>query len=199
MLRFGLIVAAVGMAAVPVYADQFAKPTQEELSMTSLPGYPGAAAVVLYREQVTTDDLHVVKHYDRIKVLTEEGKKYANVELGFVTVTQDIGSDDKSVEDISGRTIHPDGTIIPFTGKPYLKVIEKGKEFKFQQKVFSLPDVTVGSIIEYRYATRIDDNFYESPSWYIQGDLYVKSAHYMWLPTNHEMTDSDGQSVRAIS
>ena len=28
---------------------------------------------------------------------------------------------------ITGRTIHPDGTIIPFTGKPYLKVLEKGQ------------------------------------------------------------------------
>lgn len=199
VLRFGLMFAVAGFATMPVYADQFAKPTQEELSMTSLPGFPGAAAVVLYREQVTTDDLHVVKHYDRIKVLTEEGKKYANIELGYVTAVHDDVSDQKSVDDIAGRTIHPDGTIVPFTGKPYLKVIEKDKGFKVQQKVFTLPDVTVGSIIEYRYATRIDDGFYESPSWMIQGDLYIKAAHYMWLPTAREMVDADGAAVRAIS
>jgi len=32
---------------------------------------------------------------------------------------------DKTVGEIVGRTVHPDGTIIPFTGKPYLKVLEK--------------------------------------------------------------------------
>ena len=37
----------------------FAPPTPEELAMTSLPGYPGAAAVVLNREEITKDDMHV--------------------------------------------------------------------------------------------------------------------------------------------
>ena len=58
--------------------------------------------------------------------------------------------------------------------------MEKGKGIKYQAKVFTLPDVTVGSIIEYRYATRINDDCYEPPTWIIQGDLYVKSAHYIW-------------------
>ena len=71
--------------------------------------------------------------------------------------------DDKTLDDIAGRTIHADGTIIPFTGKPYLKVLEKGKDVKVQERVFTLPDVEVGSIIEYRYATRIADNIYEAP------------------------------------
>jgi len=109
----------------------FAPPTPEELSMTSLEGFPGAAAVVLDREEITKDDLHVVFHYERIKILTKEGEKYANVELPFVSTSDDYGSfggDNKSLEQITGRTIHPDGTIIPFTGKPYLKVIEKDKE-----------------------------------------------------------------------
>ena len=60
--------------------------------------------------------------YVRLKVLTESGKKYANVELGYAS-SNDNGS--ISVDDIEGRTIHPDGTIIPFTGKPYEKLIEK--------------------------------------------------------------------------
>lgn len=42
--------------------------------MTSLPGYPGAAAVVLFKSQDTRDNLHVVQFYERLKILTEEGK-----------------------------------------------------------------------------------------------------------------------------
>ena len=67
----------------------FTQPTPEELSMTSLPGYPGAAAVVLNREETTKDDLHAVFHYERIKILTKDGEKYANVTLPFVSVAQD--------------------------------------------------------------------------------------------------------------
>ncbi|MGA8939089.1 MAG: DUF3857 domain-containing protein [Acidobacteriaceae bacterium] len=174
--------------------ESFTTPTAEELSMTSLPGYPGVAAVVLYREQTTNDDMHVVYHYDRIKVLTKDGEKYANVELPFVTTTGDTDytADDKTLGEIAGRTIHADGTIIPFTGKPYLKVLEKGKDAKMQERVFTLPDVEVGSIIEYRYATRIADNVFEAPDWYIQGDLYVKSAHYKWYPTEKDLSNSRG-------
>lgn len=169
--------------------------------MTSLPGYPGVAAVVLDREETTEDDLHVVHHYERIKVLTKEGEKYANVQLPFVTTTGDSDYDqnDKTLGEIQARTIHADGTIIPFTGKPYLKVLEKSKDVKVQERVFTLPDVEVGSILEYRYATRIADNMYEAPNWYIQGDLYVKSAHYKWYPTSQELTNSREQLINTIT
>jgi hypothetical protein len=204
----GVAVAAMMFSVVAVAraSDNFAKPTKEELEMKSLPGYPGAAAVVLYREEVTRDDLHVIQHYERIKILTEEGLKYANVELGYVS-THDIGlysGDDKSLGDITGRTIHADGTVIPFTGKPYLKTVAKGQTkdigYAMQEKIFTLPDVQVGSIIEYRYATRYSDMVYEAPDWYIQGDLYVKAAHYTWYPTTQDMIDRDTQGeVNAIS
>ena len=167
--------------------------------MTSLPGYPGAAAVVLNREETTKDDLHSVFHYERIKILTKDGEKYANVELPFVSTSEDYGAggNDKTLAEITGRTIHPDGTIIPFSGKPYLKVLEKsqsaqGESVKVQERVFTLPDVEVGSIIEYRYATRISDDMVESPDWYIQGELYVRQAHYVWYPTSRDLQDSHG-------
>jgi hypothetical protein len=205
LLCAALLLAVLAPAAAALAADQFIAPTREELQMTSLPGYPGAAAVVLYREEITKDDLHEVLHYDRIKVLTEEGKKYANVELGYVTTTGswDDQGDDKTLDQIAGRTIHSDGTIIPFTGKPYLKVMAKTKgtnyDARYQAKIFTLPDVEVGSIIEYRYATRINDNIYESPTWLIQGDLYVKSAHYAWYPTTRDIQDEQGRSINSIT
>jgi len=197
----GAVLLAMGFLTMDAHADTFVKPTPEELSMTSLPGYPGVAAVVLYREEITHDDLNVVDHYDRIKILTEDGKKYANVELPFVTTNEDneYGGNDKTLGEIQGRTIHADGTIIPFTGKPYLKVMEKGKGIKYQAKIFTLPDAEVGSIIEYRYATRIADNRFESPHWIIQGELYVKAAHYEWLPTKRQLVDYKERSINSIS
>ena len=62
-------------------ADQWIPPTDEELKMTSQPEVPGAAAVYLFREEITDDHLHSWSNYARIKVLTEAGKEYANVEL----------------------------------------------------------------------------------------------------------------------
>jgi hypothetical protein len=200
----GLFLALLaGTGVVGKASDTFVKPTAEELSMTSVPGYPGAVAVVLFREEVTNDDLHVIQHYERIKVLTEDGKKYANVELNYVR-TQGDGDvfstgNEETVGDIVGRTIHSDGTVIPFSGKPYEKTIEKTKDFKYQARVFTLPNVEVGSIIEYRYSTRYNDYTYQSPNWFIQGDLFVKSAHYKWLPTSRELADYKGRPINSIS
>ena len=200
ILAFALCAAAIAPAASA--QTKFIDATHDELAMTSMPGYDGVAAVVLNKEEITKDDLHTVLHYERIKILNDEGKKYANVELSFISTNgnfyDDGVGDDKSLEDIQGRTLHPDGTVIPFTGKPYLKVMEKGKGIKYQAKVFTLPGVTVGSIIEYRYATRINDDVYEAPTWIIQGDLYVKSAHYMWYPTSHELQSKHGM-IHTIS
>ena len=193
------LVAALATGAVPGFAgDTFAKPTPEELAMTSLPGYPGASAVVLFDEEITKDDLHVVTHYQRVKVLNEEGKKYANVELNYVRTSAygEYEGNEQTVGEIVGRTIHADGTIIPFTGKPYLKTIEKAGNFKVQSMVFTLPDVEVGSILEYRYATRYNDHSYEAPDWYIQRELYVKSAHYQWVPTLKDLIDPEDGDKR---
>jgi len=62
---------------------QFQPIPKEELTMSSDPAAPGAAAVYLYREE-TTDDPHAFRTvYARIKVLTEEGKAAAVVHVDF--------------------------------------------------------------------------------------------------------------------
>src|ERR1700758_4879695 len=106
--------ASIGLFAPAACAEQWTQPTAEELSMTSQPQVPGAPAVYLDREEKTVDSLHSYSEYVRIKVLTEGGKKYANVELKY----RAGGAIGFSVTDVQGRTIHPDGTVIPFTGKP---------------------------------------------------------------------------------
>ena len=180
------------------HADQWTTPTPEELSMTSEPKVPGAAAVYLYREETTEDKMHAFSVYVRLKVLTEKGKEYGNVELEYASVNNGSGY---TVNDVAGRTIHPDGTIIPFTGKPYEKLIEKTQGTKYMAKVFSMPDVTIGSIIEYRYNLRYDDNYFISPRWYIQSDLYTRKGHYKWMPTDKQLVSNDdrGQLTNSIA
>ena len=59
-----------------------------------------------------------------------------------------------SISEVSGRTIHPDGTVIPFEGKPFDKVLVKGRNIRIHVKAFTLPDVQVGSILDFRYSVR---------------------------------------------
>ena len=195
-----LLLSASAFTSAP--AQQFKPPTPEELSMTAQPEVPGASAVYLYREETTDDHLHMFSIYARIKVLTERGKEYANVELPYATSSDGGGM---TIDNIQGRTIHADGTIIPFTGKPMQKLVEKvngrDRDIKFMTKVFSLPDVQVGSIIEYSYQKRMDDHYFSSPDWYIQSELFTRKAHYRWKPTGETLMSNDdrGQLTNTIA
>ena len=160
-------------------ADDWPPLTAEDRSMTSLPEQPGAAAVVLLREDESDDAHNHRMVYVRIKVLTEPGRKYADVEIPY-------SRRHFIIYDVSGRTIHSDGTIVPFTGKPFDKVVvrsrERGREERYQVKSFTLPDVQVGSILEYRYYQRYDDNSFYPPEWDVQWELFQRKASFKFFP-----------------
>lgn len=181
---------------------QFQQPTQEELQMTADPKAPGAAAVYLYREEVTDDMLHYHSVYARIKILGEKGKDLATVELPYLR-------GDWKIDDIKARTIHSDGTIIPLTGKPEDLLVSKSGEKRIDRKVFTLPSVELGSIIEYRYQIRYDDNHFSSPRWEIQQPYYVHKAHYAFTPfkaflkglqnqTSSYLVDEHGNPIHSL-
>jgi hypothetical protein len=169
--------AALIFAAVsPVLlCAQFQQPTDEELKMTSDPKAPGADAVYLEINEVANDPMHYQSTYARIKVLTEKGKELATVELPYLRGSFKIA-------DIKGRTIHPDGTVIPLTVKPEDLMVAKTGETQIGKKVFSLPSVEVGSILEYSYDIRYDDDEFSSPEWEIQRPHFVHKAHYQFTP-----------------
>jgi hypothetical protein len=58
--------------ALPAFAlAQFQPPTPDELKVTDDPKAPGAAAVYLYREDVTDDAIHYHSYYSRKKTEAE--------------------------------------------------------------------------------------------------------------------------------
>ena len=173
---------------------QFQPPTPEELKMTSDPKAPGASAVYLNVEEVTDDPLHYQTFYARIKVLTEKGKELATVEVPpYLRGTSKI-------VDIKGRTIHPDGSIIPLTGKPEDLLLFKtkarnGDTTQVSRKVFNLPSVEVGSILEYSYQIQLDDDQYSSPHWEIQCPYFIHKAHYSFKPFQSFMPGAESLRI----
>lgn len=162
--------------AAPVFGATWTQPTPEELKMTSDPAAPDAPAVYLDRDEHVDDKVHYQSVYARIKILTAKGKEeFGDVELPY----QAHGS---GIRGIEARTIHSDGTVIPFTGKPYDKELIKTGNVKMMAKVFSMPDVQVGSILEYRYELTYDDSYVEPPQWFVQQKVFVHKAHYHFVP-----------------
>ena len=175
-VQFSLLI--ITLAPLGVNA-QFKQPSPEELRMTSDPKAPDADAVYLDYSHETEDELHVQTVYARIKVLTEKGKEYATVLLEYP-------HEFMRVDEIKARTIHADGTVIPLEGKPddllLNKTITHTGSLTENMKVFNLPGVEVGSILEYRYKLRLPANSYYPPSWQVQKRLYVHHAHYFFSP-----------------
>ncbi|HWR35434.1 MAG TPA: DUF3857 domain-containing protein [Clostridia bacterium] len=146
--------------------------------MTSEPLAPGAPAIVLFR-QVDRDDTGVTAHEDnyfRIKILTEEGRKYGDIEIPFAK----LGGGD--VVALKARTIRPDGTIVDFQGKVYEKAITKAKGLKYFAKTFTLPDVQGGSIIEYSYTIVLEEHYVFNSHWILSNELFTKLARFSLKP-----------------
>jgi len=165
-------------ATNPVNADEWQPISPEELKMTSVPEAPGAPAVYLYR-QVDRDDVGNHQYnYFRIKILTDEGRKYATVEIPFLNKNEDVHS-------IKARTIRPDGTIANFESKPMDKMIVKAKGIKYMAKVIVLPDVQVGSIIEYHYMNQLNERYVFDSHWIVSEELFTKYAKFSLKPSQY--------------
>src|SRR5229473_1419695 len=161
--------ANAGIGFLPVSPD--------ELKLTSEPQAPGAPAIILYR-QVDRDDNGHTSHEDnyvRIKILTEEGRKYANVEIPFLKGSQ-------SIVDVKARTIRPDGSIADFGGQVFEKYLVKGKGMKYLAKTFTLPDVQLGSIIEYSFTTDLGEHLLFDSHWILSEELFTKKAQFSLKP-----------------
>jgi hypothetical protein len=164
------------VSSCPAFAATWKQPTSDELKMTADPAAPDAPAVYLFREETVDDKLHYHHLYAQIKILNDKGKEeFSDVEIPYEGGVI-------SVRSIEGRTIHPDGTVIPFTSKPFVKEVIRAGDTKIMEKVFSMPEVTVGSILEYTYDLQYEDNIVISPDWDLQQPVFVHHAHYHFVP-----------------
>src|SRR5436309_9140343 len=162
--------------------------TPQDLQYKEVPGNKGASAVRLYYAQYINDNTASCFFYQRIKILNEKalnpdqrGKTYADVEIPILTVGDFV----EDITDLKARTIKPDGSIVDFAGKVFEKVRFKGRGIKDSVKAFSMPDVGVGSIIEYKYRATLnipaltDLKIPVRDAWDIQSELFtVKESLY---------------------
>jgi len=171
IIAFSLILCFSGA----LWADGFRPVSPEELKLTSEPLALGAPAIILYR-QVDRDDSSGASrqfNYVRIKILAEAGRKYADVEIPFLT-----GADE--ISNVNARTIKPDGSIINFDGKIFEKSLIKVGRFGVSAKTFTLPDVQPGGIIEYFYTEQYRSTY--DSQWILSEALFTKIARFSLRP-----------------
>lgn len=145
--------------------------------MTSEAQAPGASAIILFRQVDRVDSLRTAHedNYYRIKILTEEGRKYADVEIPYVKGNNDVVN-------LRARSIRPDGTVADFGGKIFDKTIVKARGLKYLAKTFTLPDVQVGGIIEYFYTYDFKEYSIHDSDWILSEELFTKNAKFSLKP-----------------
>jgi len=158
-------------------ADEWQPISPADLQLTSVPEAPGAPAVILYRQVDRDDNSRTGNEYNyvRIKILTEEGRKYGDVELPYF-------KGQGTIHGLKARTIRPDGTIANFDGKVFDKTIVKAKGVKYLAKTFTLPEVQVGSIIEYHYTDNLQEGLVFDSHWILSEELFTRQAKFSLKP-----------------
>ena len=155
-------------------AQAFPLVSADELKMTSEPLAPGAPAIILQRRDDRDDERLKQSKYFRIKVLTDAGREQANIEIPF-------NRGYVEVKNIRARTVGPDGSITDFNGQIYERELAKGKWGNYAAKVFILPDVRVGSVLEYSYDLDLKHYPFDA-SWILNSDLFTRKAQFSFKP-----------------
>ena len=169
-VRFAVFL-LMAFATYGARAEDWLPISQEELSMRSAPKAPNAPAIYLYRQVDRDDNDPSESIYERIKILTEEGRDHANIEIPYLKGSESIRS-------IRARTIRPDGSIVNFDGEIFDKSIVKVNRARYSAKSFTLPNVEVGSIIEYQYRHDFAPNLVYDSQWILSEDLFTQSAQF---------------------
>ncbi|HEX4602585.1 MAG TPA: DUF3857 domain-containing protein [Candidatus Angelobacter sp.] len=192
-IRLFLSLALFAASVLPALAqkEDWLPITPKDLEIKQVPGSPGADAVQLYFADFINDQEQTEFFYQRIKVLNEKGNRHADVEI--------VVPPECSISGLKARTIHPDGKIIEFAGKPFEKTLIKGRGIKILAKAFTMPDVTVGSIIEYKYKVDTQGIFLDN-SWTIQHELYTVKESFRMKPYSGPLEGFHvGYQVAALS
>lgn len=167
---------------------KFGKPTDEELSMTVYEQDKDASAVVLC--QLTdvgyTMDFHnyYVDYFvkTRIKVLKEEGKEYANINIIYIdNMSQQFAQE--NLEEFKAVAYNLENGKIKKTRIGLDQVHKERIDDTYMRAKAAIPQVKVGTVIEYEY--KLHSNvFYHIYDWEPQGNIPVAFANYrLEIPT----------------
>lgn len=170
---FGLLTLS---AAVPAAAE-FPPLTDRERTLASVPNHANAPAVVLFRNaelwvrDVMHDELSSRMHVQaRTKVLTDKGMDRAEVQIahsGFVRL-----------KNFQGRTILPDGKIVPVPADAkFQRKLSKREGYSVTSVAF--PAVAVGAILDYEYEL-VWDSLYHLDPWFFSDAVPVLHSEIVY-------------------
>lgn len=168
--------------AGPVVADEFRPVSEAARTYESVPGYPEAPAVVLFRNAHFTmmgalgsEAFSSLEVEGRLKLLTEEGTEFGEVEVAH--------SDFVRLVSFVGRTVLPDGTTVPLPEDALFEQTVSGRK-RWSVTTATFPALEPGAIIDYRYVLRFE-SFNSFDPWYFQAEIPTEHSEIVYtVPSN---------------
>lgn len=146
----------------------------EDLALKDNPASPGADAMILYRQSEIITGESAVDDYVRIKIFTQEGLKYGDVQINYQKGLAEL-------QNLRARTIRSNGEVINWDGKAFDITVMKYRDYEMAAKKFTLPGLEPGCIIEYRYREHFEAR-YLNLSWIVQEKLYTRLGRFAIKP-----------------
>jgi len=198
-------------------ASKFGKVSKEELEMTVYDKDTSASAVVLFSKgsseiKYFTEKgfVLVYKNHTRIKILKKEGLEYADVEIPLYVDRTNV---DEAVFGLKAQAYNLENGKIVISKLNKKDVFEEDASKHTKLKKFAIPNVKVGSVIEYKYS--ISSDFFYIKKWYFQTSIpviwseysvsipeYFKFKHFTTTyirPTSKELNSTMGNFVNGQS
>ena len=147
-----------------LFAQRWGKISKDMLGVTVIPELPNAEAVILLdigENIITTNFALKFKRHRQIKILNEEGKKYAHISISYWH--------EDTIDRIRAQAFLPNGKKIKLNKKNIFVETDS----LWHRKCFLLPGVEIGSIVEYEYEKTSESLVYLEP-WYFQNEIYTQ-------------------------
>ena len=138
------IVAGLIPARPAVGPEEWPPISAEDAAMKDCSREPGAPAVILYRAEATDADKRTTTVFKRLKILTAAGRDRSSIEIPFVAGYSEV-------VEIEARVVPPQGPARLFDGEIFERTDLRRGRLRLAAKTFALPNIEVGSIIDYRY------------------------------------------------
>ena len=218
LLLWSLLTLAVLAQAATPHFDQksetiepnlkWGKPTDQELQMTEYAADKDAEAVVLYHKtdvsyQFISNDFKVYYRVNtRLKVLKPEGKRLADGQIVYLDGPANRGRHEL-VAGLKATAYNLENGKLVKTKMERSMTSEERLDKNQMVMKFSVPQVKVGTVIEYEY--RIESDFYGNiRDWYAQHEIPVLYTCYElsipeWFSFNIEETGMNNLEKKAYS
>jgi len=169
-----LLLGGVCLSRAALGGDDWLPVAPEDLASKDDAASPGADAMILYRQTEILTSESAIDNYIRIKIFTQDGVKYGDVQINFQKGFAEI-------QNLRARTIRPNGEVINWDGKAFDATVMKYRESEVMSRKFTLPGLEPGCIFEYRYREHYEAR-YLNLSWTVQEKFFTRLGRFSIKP-----------------